>query len=81
MILCDGILNRPRVRSIEVVFKELKMETSTQLTCEGKKKQQFMAGASLGLGVLAKPLALSVPQSPSCRMGRLCPPPKLQGPN
>ena len=27
MILCDGILNRPRVRSIEVVFKELKMET------------------------------------------------------
>lgn len=57
------------------------METSTQLTCEGKKKATVHGWGSLGLGVLAKPLALSVPQSPSCRMGRLCPPPKLQGPN
>lgn len=51
--------------------KELKMETSTQLTREGEKEQQFMPGASLGLGVLAKPLTPSVPQFPSCKMGRL----------
>ena len=51
--------------------KELKMETSTQLTCEGEKGQQFMAGASLGLGVLAKPLTPYVPQFPSCKMGCL----------
>lgn len=51
--------------------KELKMETSTQLTREGEKEQQFMPGASLGLGVLAKPLTPSVPQFPSCKMRRL----------